>query len=486
MKNTPKSGKEPLIKKRFKKRKEVKLEKSLSPINVWALALGSIIGWGAFVMPGNLFLPSAGPLGTAIGLSIGAIIMSIIVISYGYMIKKFPVAGGEFAFSFEGFNRHHAFICSWFLGLSYLSIVPLNATALGLIGRYMFPGILQVGYLYSIAGWEVYLGEIILASIVLIVFAYTNIRGMKISGKLQTIMAIMIVATIFILTTFAVLSNKTELNNLKPLFSTENTKLGGILSIVAIAPWIFVGFDSIPQAAEEFNFPPRKALKIMIGSLLIGSILYIAMSTVTAMAFPWAPFINSNVSWATGRAVESFMGTFGLIILGVALLSSILAGILGFYMAGSRLLLSMARAKAIPGWFGKIHPKYKTPANSVKFILLVSLLAPWFGRQVLKWVVDTAAIGAAVGYFYTCASAFRVQRLNGESFALKFFSILGSILSIAFVALLIIPGMPSYLTAPSRIALIVWVIVGIIFYAFSFKTYNKLSPEELRELIIKE
>lgn len=101
-----------------KRKKKVKLEKSLSPINVFSLAVGSIIGWGTFVMPGNLFLKTAGPLGTAIGMSIGAIIMSIIAISYGYMVQKFPVAGGEFAFSFKGFGRNHAFVCAWLLGLS--------------------------------------------------------------------------------------------------------------------------------------------------------------------------------------------------------------------------------------------------------------------------------------------------------------------------------------------------------------------------------
>jgi len=108
------------------------LSKSLSPINVWSLALGSIIGWRAFVMPGNLFLKTAGPLGTAIGMMIGAFIMIIIALSYGYLVQKFPVAGGEFVFAFKGFGRTHAFICAWFLGLSYLSIVPLNATVLGL------------------------------------------------------------------------------------------------------------------------------------------------------------------------------------------------------------------------------------------------------------------------------------------------------------------------------------------------------------------
>ena len=69
---------------------EVKLERKLNPLNVWALALGSIIGWGAFVMPGTTFLPKAGVLGTLIGISIAALIMITIALNYGYMVEKYP------------------------------------------------------------------------------------------------------------------------------------------------------------------------------------------------------------------------------------------------------------------------------------------------------------------------------------------------------------------------------------------------------------
>lgn len=79
--------------------KEIKLEKKLSVVNVWALALGCIIGWGAFVMPGNTFLGKTGPLGTFIAMSIATIIMIVIAFNYNYMIKKFPVAGGEFTYT---------------------------------------------------------------------------------------------------------------------------------------------------------------------------------------------------------------------------------------------------------------------------------------------------------------------------------------------------------------------------------------------------
>ena len=328
-----------------------KLTRSLSPINVWSLALGSIIGWGAFVMPGNLFLPSAGPLGTAIGLGVGAIIMIIISLSYGYMIQRFPVAGGEFAYTYKSFGKHHAFICAWFLGLSYLSIVPLNATALALISRYLFPGILQHGYLYSIAGWDVYLGEIILASFALIVFGLMSIKGIKVLGTIQTILAFTLVSSILILVLFALLNPNVHYDNLNPLFSPSQIPIHGILSIIAIAPWAYVGFDAIPQAAEEFNFSHKKSLKLMILAIILGGLMYISLNTITAIVVPWKELIDSKPFWATGYAAETLLGQSGLILLGIALMAAVLTGIIGFYMASSRLIFSLARANALPNWF---------------------------------------------------------------------------------------------------------------------------------------
>ncbi|MDN6160763.1 MAG: APC family permease, partial [Staphylococcus equorum] len=429
-----------------------KLKKSLSPLGILSLALGSIIGWGTFVMPGDLFLESAGPLGTAIGISLGALAMIIISHSYGYMVKKYPVAGGEFAYAFKGFGRTHAFIAAWFLGLSYLSIVPLNATALGLIGRFIFPGILQQGYLYTIAGWDVYLGEIILASLVLIFLAWISAQGVSISGKIQTIMTFSLVGAILLLLGVSLFHTKTNFSNLQPAFPQDVTPIKSALSILAIAPWLYVGFDTIPQAAEEFDFSAGKAYLLMSGSILFGAFIYIAMNTITAIVFPWEELMAQAPQWATGLAVEELMGNIGLFILAVALLSSILAGITGFYMASSRLLLSMARAKALPAWFGKIDPIHNTPINAILFVLMISLLAPWFGRQVLTWVVDMASVGAAIGYFYTSATAFRLARQEENKGLQKVTSALGVLLSIAFIGLLVIPGMPGYLSYPSRVA----------------------------------
>ena len=183
-----------------------KLQKSLKPFPIFSIAMGSIIGFGCFVLPGNLFLPTAGPLGTALGMSIGALITIIIAANYGYMVRKLPVAGGAFAYTYKCFGRIHAFICGWFLVLTYLSIVSLNATTLGLIGRYMIPGLFQKSYLYTIAGWEVYAGEIGLACAALIVFAYANKRGVQIAGAVQTIMVVALLGSVLILIAAAFIS----------------------------------------------------------------------------------------------------------------------------------------------------------------------------------------------------------------------------------------------------------------------------------------
>ena len=103
---------------------EIKLERKLNPINVWSLALGSIIGWGAFVMPGTTFLPKAGTLGTLIGMTIAAFVMITIALNYGYMVEKYPVAGGEYTFAYNTYGKRHAYVCGWFwaflIFLSYL------------------------------------------------------------------------------------------------------------------------------------------------------------------------------------------------------------------------------------------------------------------------------------------------------------------------------------------------------------------------------
>ena len=458
-----------------------KLDRKLSPINVWALAFGCIIGWGAFVMPGNTFLCKAGPAGTAIAMGIAALIMIVIALNYNFMVVRFPVAGGEFNYVQKTFGEKHAFICSWFLGLTYLTIVPLNATALSLIGRNLLGGIFQVGLHYTVAGYDVYMGEVALAIVALALFAWLSIRGVKFSGAFQTGLVICLVGGVLVVLAAALSQGMLTLSNLTPAYHPGTSELSGILSVVAIAPWAFVGFDTIPQAAEEFNFSPSKSRWIMVLSILFGALIYIILNTITAAIVPdgyssWTeyiddvPSLNGMISLPTFHAAYELLGSWGVTFLGISVSAAILSGLTGFYMGASRLLFSMSREQVLPAWFSKIHEQHKTPVNAILFIMAVSMIAPFFGRTALGWIVNMSSLGAAVGYGYTSASAVRFAK-NEHKPAIVFTGILGVFFSVVFGLLLLVPiaGLDSSLEKESYISLAVWIVLGVFFYFYTKK-----------------
>jgi amino acid transporter len=469
------------------------LSKTLKPHWVWAIALGSSIGWGAFVQPTN-WLSESGPLGVILGFVIGALLMMLIAVSYGFLIRSFPVSGGEFAYAFVSLGRTHAFICGWFLTLGYICIVALNASALALMFKFVFPGLVKNFQMYQLAGWNVYFEEVLIATIGLIIFAYLNIKGTGITGKMQFIFcAVMVVSVVGL--TFMIGSSPTSgLENMKPVFQPEVSTFAAIISIVAIAPWAYVGFDNVPQAAEEFNFSSKKAFGLIIFALIAAALLYSLMIIATAMTKPWLGLVEEQHIWGTGAAIQEVLGTFGLLVLVVALSMGIFTGLNGFIISSSRLLFAMSRAKILPEAFSKLHPKYNTPYVGIIFTVVIALLAPWFGRDVLLWVVDMSSIGVSIAYFYTSYTAFTLFKWSQDktfdpakhvvSPVKKVFALIGALASLTFMGLLLIPISPAFLGVESRIALIIWIGLGFVFYLVKRTEFNKIPKEDLSYLIL--
>ncbi len=456
------------------KDEKLSFKREMRPIDVWGLALGAIIGWGCFVLPGTTFLPKAGPLGTTIGMLIGAVVVIIISLSYAFLIRRYPVSGGEFVYAGTAFGKTHAFICGWALIIAYWSLIPLNATAVALISRYLFPGIVQVGKLYEVAGWDVYAGEIVVATAFLIIMGIINIIGIKSASWIQTAIALTLVGTVLII--FAgVMGGGYDWDNLKPGFQNEKNWFGNVFAIVAMAPWAYLGFDCIPQAAEEYKFEHKKSLWIMILAILCAATMYIMVNTLTAIVKPWQEMLAAKEFWPTGMAVHDAMGVIGLVILGVAMFCAVVSGINAFYISTSRLMHSMAQMHALPKFFGKLHPKHRTPKNAIIFIMIISLIAPWFGREVLNWIVDMTSVCAALAFAYTTSAAAKIAYRHGQK-AQMVTGIVGCVLALFFLSLLVIPGMPGFLSLQSRIVLGIWVGMGVVFYIIMRKKYNA-SPE---------
>lgn len=481
------------------------LQRQLSPMHVWAIAFGCIIGWGSFINPGKKFLPNSGVAGTAIAMVLGAVVMIIIAFSYAYMVPKCPRAGGEFTFTKMCYGNTPAYICGWFLVAAYLTNVPMNSTAIGLIvdGIDGSANILKFGFHYQIAGFEVYMGEMIFAMAILVLFAIFNIRGVKVAGTVQSVLAILLGVSVFTLLISALVSSKTSIANMAPWWgfnkseaiaaytngtytSIDQFSRGGtvgitssILATFAIAPWAFVGFDTIPQAAEEFKFSYKKVSFIMVVAIIFGCFVYTANNTIAAAALTnWPDLIveSSSTPWLLLTAAEALLGTPGKILVGVAVSSAVLSGIMGFYMASSRLMYSMSRDGYLPEFFGVIDKKYKTPKNAMLFCMVISLSGPILGREALGWFVDMSAIGASIGYGFTClATLSTMKRDKDGSVFLKVMAIIGAFFSVCFMVLQLvpIPGLSGvHFCNESYIMLLVWVALGAIFYVKQSKKFK--------------
>ena len=471
---------------------ENKLKRQLSPLHVWAIAFGCVIGWGSFINPGKKFLPNSGVAGTAIAMVMGALVMIVIAMSYAYMVPKYPEAGGEFTFTKACFGKRMAYVCGWFLVAAYLTNVPMNSTAIGLIVDGIDGGadILKFGFHYSLAGFEIYMGEIILAMSILILFGYLNIIGVEKAAFVQTILSGLLITSVLSLTVAAVVSSKAQGINLAPIwgfdkaaamaanattanigqFAHVGTKgiASAILATFAIAPWAFVGFDAIPQAAEEFNFSFKKVSVIMIVSIVFGCYVYISNNTVSALALANWPDRVMAGEWVLLVAAEEMLGTFGKVLIGTGVSCAVLSGIMGFYLASSRLMFSMSREGYLPAWFSVLDPRYGTPRNAMIFCVIVSLSGPVLGREALGWFVDMCAIGASIGYFFTCASTLVTLRRDGDGTPfLKTMAIIGVGFSLTFIVLQLvpIPGLSGvHFGKESYLLLVVWIVLGALFY----------------------
>jgi amino acid transporter len=137
----------------------------------------------------------------------------------------------------------------------------------------------------------------------------------------------------------------------------------------------------------------------MVIAILFGCFVYTTNNTVTAAVLENWPDRVMAGEWVLLIAAEEMLGIFGKVLVGVAVSCAVLSGIMGFYLASSRLMYSMAKDGYLPKVFSKLDAEYGTPRNAIIFCLIISLSGPILGREALGWFVDMSAIGASMGFF---------------------------------------------------------------------------------------
>ena len=434
----------------------------VSGVHILYLCVGCIIGWGAFVLPGELFLPKMGLLNSILGLVLGAVIVGLIAYNYTFLLSSFPRVGGEFLFTLKVLGRMHGFVCGWFLSLAYLCIIPLNATALGLLmDSFGIDFGLKI-IIYHIGDSPIFLRDVLVGCLSIWFVALINIRGIYFAFAFQKVLMLVLCGSILLFFVLMIF-NFPLWNNLNTYFENQDFDWHSVLKVLAIAPWLYVGFDCAVQVIGEVSCN-IKAFRIWTYlSIIIGCVLYILVILITALGVSLNE-IESFI-WASGESIHRVFGNIGSMILGVGIFGAIMSGINGFFITTSKVLLAMSEHKIVPFALGNFNV-WGIPYRIMIFIAIVSCVMPFFGRKALLYVVDMSCLGVVIAFLYVGVVSLLIKKKTLGRIAPM--SIIGILLGLFFLALLFAPYSPAVLQIPSLVALAVWVCLGIGFYVLRF------------------
>lgn len=292
-------------------------------------------------------------------------------LTYAELTSAMPQCGGEHVFSHRAMGPIGSFICTWAIVLGYASVVCFEACALPTIITYIFPDFLQ-GYLYTVAGFKIYALWLAVAVGMSLLMTWINIRGVKAAAKLQTILTVIIGAAGILLIVASAITG--SVSTLAPqAFVGEDTgmTIKAVLAVAVMTPFYFIGFDVIPQAAEEIKVPLKKIGSILILSVVCAVLFYALVIVAVGLVLTGPEILASEngtglvTADAMAKAMNSATMAKVIIIGGMC---GIITSWNSFLMGGSRALYSMAESYMVPKFFAKLHPQYKTPVNALYVI----------------------------------------------------------------------------------------------------------------------
>lgn len=433
---------------------------------VLALAFGAMIGWSWVVLSGT-WISSAGTLGAILAFLIGGAIMLVIGLTYAELASALPFAGGEHVYAHRALGAGASFICTWAIILGYVSVVTFEAVALPTVLDSLIPGLDKV-FLWQIAGWDVYLSWVLTGVAGSVLMTILNIRGVSMAALVQSVvvLAILIVGLLFV--SGALFTG--DITNMQPLMKDG---VSGIALVLVMVPFMFVGFDTIPQAAEEIDLPFKDIGAVLMISVLMAIAWYSLIVLGVGLVMDEATINTSAV--VTAEANARVYGELGGTVLLIAGLAGIITSWNAFILGGSRAIYALAHAGLLPDFLGRLHPEYHTPKNAIILIGALSIIGPFFGRPVLVWVVDAGGLGIVIAYAMVAWSFLVLRKKEPElerPYKVPFGNLIGSlalVLSIG-LGLLYLPGSPSALVWPQEWGIVIlWAILGAILYGFSRK-----------------
>ena len=266
---------------------------------------------------------------------------------------------------------------------------------------------------------------------------------------------------------------------MEPAFSPLAGKegpLGQVLAIVALSPWLFVGFEAVSNLSGEFRFPARRAFWVMVAALVAAVAAYALLTAIPAVV----PLAHSG-DWPEGltrlrggrypgfAVAARSLGDVGTEVMALVLLSSVFTNLVGNTMAASRLLAAMADDGALPRWLGG-RTRDGAPKNAVLAIAVLSVGIAALGRTVIDVIADIAVVGAGIAYAYTSAAAWKAAREEGNR-AGRVLGMCGLVFSVAISVAFVLPNVgtgTASMATESYLVVGLWCIAGLVSFLYVF------------------
>jgi amino acid transporter len=389
--------------------------------------------------------------------------MLLIGLTYAELASAMPRAGGEHVYSRRALGENMSFLCTWALILAYVTVVAFEPVALGLAISYLWPGFMA-GELWTFAGAQVWLSWVAVGMVGAVILTYINVRGVRPAAVLQTVVTgiILFAGLLFAMGTLTA----GNAANLEPYFTFG---VSGVLATLIMVPMMFIGFDVIPQTAEEIDLPRRSIGFLLVVSVGMAIVWYLLMILGTGLSFT-AGELELQLLPTADAASRAWGSDWAgrLIVLGG--IAGIVSSWNAFLVAASRVLFAMARDGLLPSWLADLHPRYRTPYKAVLVIGLFSFLAPLFGREILVWCIDAGGFAVVIAYGIVAASFLVLRKREPDlerPYRVKQGGAVGwgALLLSCVLLLVYLPGSPAALAWPYEwLILLGWSLLGLVFW----------------------
>jgi len=472
---------------------EHRLRRVLGPVALTSLGVGAIIGTGIFVLTGQAAHTRTGPA-LMLSFVMAGIACIFAALCYAEFASMVPVAGSAYTYAYATMGELFAWIIGWDLILEYA--VASSTVAHGwshyfqalldqlgihlphLLTNAPFDKDLSTGHLVATGTWFDFPAIAITAIITIVL-----VIGIKESAGFNAFMVIVKLAIVlFVIAVGSFYVNPANWHPFAPFGLTGIAFFGktifgqtspggdpvGMMAGAAVIFFAYIGFDSLSTHAEEARNPKRDVPIGIITSLVLCTILYIAVAAVLTGMVPYNKIdIDAPVSDAFRQAGVPW----ARFLISVGAVTGITSVLLVMMLSQPRVFLAMARDGLLPhGFFGAVHDRFRTPWKSTIltgiFVATVAALVP------LSILAELVNIGTLLAFVMVCAAVMIMRRTNPDAprpFRAPFVP-LTPILGIAFCALLMF-SLPS----ENWWRLIGWLATGLLIYFFYGRRHSVLG-----------